>query len=883
VDDEASGDDSGVLRPLDFRLTALGFVLGVALQLQRAWVEPPQVAAALLLAGLVLAAALARRAAGRLRGRTQPEPAWRARGAAADAVSEPSMAGPGWMARVLAGMLLALAAAGVGYGLASLHAGRALAERLAPELVGRELLVVGRVADLPVDVAGARRFVFEPEAPRAAGLPARLLVTWYDPPDAAALSAGSRWQLPLRLKPPHGALNRHGFDYELHLLERGIGAAGHVRPKGDWRLLERQASAPYALARLRQTLKERIVAALGPERPLAGIVVALAVGDQSAIEREDWRLFRDTGISHLVAISGLHVTMLAWLATLAVGRLWRRSARLMDALPTPHAARCGGLALAWAYALVAGFGIPAARTVLMLSAWTLARMSGLRHALVDVLAAAALVVLAFDPWALLQPGFWLSFAAVGFLGWADPAAARGESVVGWRARLAAATRAQAVASLALAPLTVLFFQQVSLVGPLANALAIPLVSLAVTPLALVGLVLPAPLSDGAWVAAHSLLQGLHAVLGWLAAFPFAVWSLPAPPAWALAAALAAIAWLLLPAAIGRLRFLALPLLLPLVLHEPPRPPFGRFEAHVLDVGQGTAVLIRGAGSDWLYDTGPSYRSGSDAGERIVVPYLRALGVRRLDALVVSHRDDDHAGGVASVLAALPVARVLSSVDARDPMFAGAADRVERCRAGQTWQHDGLRFELLHPQPQHEDDPRFKPNDRSCVLKVVAADGAALLLTGDAERRAEQAMLERDAAALRATVLLAGHHGSKTSTGDALLAAVAPQAVLVQVGYRSRYGHPHASVVARIEAAGLPLLRTDCLGGLVWTSDAAAAGSGQFAQARSERWRYWRHTCEAGTPGADRLRIPAGRAFLGMEFAKTSTPGQQPAADFSELP
>jgi competence protein ComEC len=745
------------------------------------------------------------------------------------------------------GMRVALALAALasgallGFGAAGVQGQLAMQGGLSPALEGKDIELQGHVAELPVQAGEAIRFVFDADV-RPRGVPERVQLSWYGMPDTTQLVPGSRWQLTVRLRAPHGLMNEHGFDYELYLLERGIQAAGYVRSRNTNDQIRADTPYRYKLVYLRHQLKQRIDAALA-DAPYKGVVQALAVGDQRAIERDEWRVFRDTGVGHLMSISGLHVTMFAWLAVLAAGWLWRRSARLMLWLPAPTAARWVGFGVAAGYAAIAGFGVPAQRTVWMLLVATLALHSGLRFAWVDVLLAALVVVILIDPWALLQPGFWLSFAAVAFLFWGAPREAHAlhqpdstqatsRWANAWRA-LKAAAWVQAVATLSLVPLTVLFFQQVSLVSPLANAVAIPVVSLLVTPVAVIALLLPAPVSTVLWHASHEALAALQGFLAWLAQWPAATVSLPAPSPLAFALALLACVLLLAPA-LGRLRWLGVPMLLPMLLIAPAAPAPGEMQVHFIDVGQGTAVLVRTAGHTMLYDAGPAYASGSDAAERAVLPLLRALGVHKLDALVISHRDTDHAGGAASVLSALAADRVITSMSADELLQARS---IERCAAGMRWLWDGVRVEVLHPE-RVDYERAGKPNTLSCVLKLTAQSGATVLLTGDIEQAQELRLVSHDAAALKADVLLAPHHGSKTSSTAPFLQAVQAQALVVQVAYRSRYGHPHEDVLARYQQAGAQVLRTDCDGALFWRSDAPQ----QWGQSRTERWRYWRHTC-----------------------------------------
>ncbi len=455
-----------------------------------------------------------------------------------------------------------------------------MAQRLPAELEGIDLLVTGVVSDLPQAAPGGLRFVFDPEAAFAAGravhLPPRLSLGWYAGRDEAAalsdtqrsLRAGQRWQMTLRLRRPHGNLNPHGFDYELYLFERQLGATGYVRegPRAPTRLSD---DAGFRLARLRQSVRDSIRRQVADPRA-AGVLAALTVGDQSAIDRDDWQLFRDTGISHLVAISGLHVTMFSWLAAGLIGGAWRRSERASLWLAAPRAGRWGGLLAAAGYAAFAGWGVPAQRTLAMLALVVLLNTLGRRWPWPMVLLTAAVLVTCIDPWALLQPGFWLSFVAVGLLLAAEaaheaPAAAPSQRRA-WQAawfwgssRLWQMLRSQAAVSVGLAPLSLIFFQQVSLVGLLANLVAIPLVTLVITPLALLGIGVAWLWQPAAW-----LLQHMSALLAWLAGWPMAVWTVAAAGLGVRLVAMlgALLAVLPLP---WRLRLLVLPLVLPLLL------------------------------------------------------------------------------------------------------------------------------------------------------------------------------------------------------------------------------------------------------------------------------------------------------------------------------
>jgi competence protein ComEC len=619
-------------------------------------------------------------------------------------------------------------------------------------------------------------------------------------------------------------MNPHGFDYELWMREQGLQASAYVRDGAKSPAPQRLGSTwLHPVERARQQVRDAILAAVPQQRAAAGVVAALVTGDQNAIERADWDVFRATGVAHLMSISGLHITMFAWAATALVGWGWRRSARLCLWHPAPSAALWGGLMLAAAYALFSGWGLPAQRTVLMLATAVLLRLSGRRWPWPLVWLLACAVVVAVDPFALLQAGFWLSFVAVGVLfasGSAEPGAGD------WRANGWQMLREQLTITLALAPLSLLLFGQVSVIGLVANLLAIPWVTLIVTPLAMAGVVV-APL----WQAAAWGVEGMAVVLQGMAALPGATLQVAQPPlGMALMAVLAGV-WLVLPLPWVH-RALAVPLLFPVLLYQAPRPAEGQFSLLAADVGQGNAVIVQTRKHALVYDAGPRYSQESDAGHRVLVPLLRALNLR-VDTLLLSHRDIDHTGGAAAVLAQQPQAQLLASLPETHEL--AQLRPLQACRAGQRWRWDGVDFEILHPQ---EPDPtgQRKSNAQSCVLRISNGQQTALL-TGDIERDQEASLAAMaNSAALRAQVLLVPHHGSKTSSSDAFLDAVQPRIALIQNGYRNRFGHPAAEVLERYEARQIRVFDSPHCGAAEWNS----ATPETVICERQRRKRYWHH-------------------------------------------
>lgn len=743
-----------------------------------------------------------------------------------------------WTRFVLAAALFAGALGGAG--LTGLRACMFAADAISPDHEGRDLTLVGTVAQMPQRFEGGIRFRLEvDEPPPGLRVPPSLALSWYADDVGNAPRAGERWRLTVRLKAPHGSRNPHGFDFELWAWEQGVQAIGYIRPGTG-------AGAPLRLARgwdhpveqVREATRRAIESRVADARA-AGVISALVVGDQSAIERADWDVFRATGVAHLMSISGLHVTLFAWLAAGLVGAVWRRSARLMLLIPAQHAGLAGGVLLAGVYALFSGWGVPSQRTVCMLAAVALLRILGLGWPWPMVWLCACAVVVALDPWALTQAGFWLSFVAVGVLFAADAGAGAARS----RGPLPAARRMlgeQLVLTLALTPLGLLLFQQVSLVGLLANVLAIPWVTLLLMPLSLLGAMLP-PLWDLAAWAAQALMHVLRALAQW----PWATLSWPAPPWWAAAGGVAG-GLLLAMRLPWQVRALGLPLLLPALLWQPPRPMGGVFELLAADVGQGSAVLVRTAGHSLLYDAGPRFGGDSDAGQRVLVPLLRALG-ERLDLLVLSHRDSDHTGGAAAMLAMQPQAGLLGSIESGHPLQQVRPAR--RCQAGQQWEWDGVRFEVLHPDANWKEGAGVKPNAVSCVLRIQGAHGSALL-AGDIEREQEELLVASPgASALRADLLLTPHHGSKTSSSAAFLDAVAPRLAVVQAGYRNRFGHPAGEVLARYQARGIAVADTPSCGGLRWRS----SEPDRWQCERESSRRYWAHDMRTQEPPVHRPR------------------------------
>lgn len=726
-----------------------------------------------------------------------------------------------------------------GFLWAAMHAHWRLADELPPDWQRRDIQISGVVASIPQRTDRGIRFHMDVERVNTDGatVPKRIAVSWYieratenRPSALPVVHAGERWQLTVRLRQPRGNANPHGFDYEVWALERNIRATGYVRPSLDNRRLDAAMNRPvYWIERLRERIQRQFSANL-PDHAYTGILQALATGDQQAIARDQWQTFTRTGTNHLMAISGLHITMVASLAFALMHGLWRRSAFLSLRLPARRAAAAVGLMAALGYAVLSGFAIPAQRAFYMLAVVAIALWHGRQTSASAVLAWALLAVVLIDPWAVIAPGFWLSFGAIAVIMLVTAGrTGKTRGLSGW-------LRVQWAITLGLIPLLLALFQQVSLVSPLANAIAIPAVSLVVVPLTLLAAI---PFFDIVLPLAHEAIGIVMTVLQQLSDSPHAVWQQHAPPLWTILAALAGIVWMLLPGGLGigffsgfPARWLGLAAMLPMFLVLPPRPDAGELWLTVLDVGQGLAVVAQTKHHALLFDTGPAFGE-TDSGSRIIVPFLRGEGIRHIDRMIVSHADSDHSGGALSVLQAVTVEQLLSSLDERHAIPQAIADR-QKCHADQRWTWDGVQFEMLHPLPDDYSHPKRQSNINNCVLKITTAHGS-VLLPADIEAKDEQALLARDPDKLLATVLIAPHHGSRTSSTDAFVQAANPAWVIFTVGHLNRHNHPHAAVTARYRGQNSQLLHSD--------SDGAIAARFADNTVIVERWRrlyrrYW---------------------------------------------
>ncbi|QWD68797.1 DNA internalization-related competence protein ComEC/Rec2 [Polynucleobacter sp. VK25] len=736
---------------------------------------------------------------------------------------------------------------------------------LAVELEGKELVLEGRVAALPQSNSSGAKFAFEVDSASSGKenlehFPRRIYLSWQpawrNPQSIPQVIPGQRWKFKAKLKRPYGSLNPHTFDFERWSFHQDFGASGSVR-NGELLIDKDIAWTEFELRMelARWLLREKIRSMLPDDARYAGVLIALVMGDQNAINQDDWQVFNATGIGHLISISGLHVTMLAGVGASIATFIWRRHTLPLIA-PVSKVAAVSGFLTAFVYAWLAGFQIPAQRTMYMVGVVAFALWTGRNPRSFDIWWWALAFVLLIDPMAPYTPGFWLSFGAVAAILYAmgDSSGLIGiptgkELETHWKHRmlqaLSEACRVQAVVTLALLPFTLYWFYQVSIVSPLANAFAIPLVSYIVTPLAIIGALLPEFIGRWLLLPAHASMEYLAIILEWMASWSWSVvWSRQ-PERWILLISGLGIIYSIHPGPIIETwKWRVIGVSISMLLFISPTPFLGNaklaqgeFEASALDIGQGTAVLIETANRRLLYDTGPIQGKKDDAGQRIILPYLRGRGIDHIDRMVISHSDSDHVGGAATLLKHIQFDSMLGSLPSANPLLQNLKNRkipAIPCRFGQRWTWDGVEFLVWHPHEETvflEQYPS-KPNEMSCVLEVRNQKGS-LWLTGDVEKQGEAEITERlDPAMLqeigdRELIFMAPHHGSKTSSSLDLLKRLEPDQAFAQNGYRNRYGHPHPDVRARYQSLEIPFYQTPQTGAQTWLFKNNAKSSTQF--------------------------------------------------------
>ena len=730
-----------------------------------------------------------------------------------------------------------------GFLYASACASYQLSSRLPGELLGVELELTGTVIGLPVKSGRRLRFLCDIDSlsplnskdatGAAAGVTdhiaehlqvsrGRLRIDWYgsEVPD---LKAGNKIKVVVKLKSPSGFMNPGGFDLERWLTQKKIIATGYVRSKSFDVTKSIVSDSVTSLASVRHKLQRRLLQAT-EGLSAGGVILALTVGDKNGINDDHWDTFISTGTNHLLAISGLHISLVAGFVALLARSIWR-IAPLATSGSKQTFALLAALLAATCYAAMAGFTVPTVRALTMFATLALLMMHRRHQRRAHSLAIAVIVVCLSDPMSVLSAGFWMSFAAVAvlYLVFSDTYRADRSSFA-WRL-----LRGHVLVSLGLYPLTILFFQQASLIAPLANLLVTPIVAMLVTPVvfvaALVALI-SVPLAASVLMLANYLLEFSLSLLMFLASSPWALLKVAGVGYSALLLGAFAAVVCLIPVSLYT-RLICLVLLLPLFFPHTDELDHQSYAVTFLDVGQGTSVVVRTRHRVLVYDTGDQFSQNFSAAEAVVIPYLRSKGIEVIDKLVVSHADRDHSGGADELLDQMNVSALISSAPLPQRMDAPFV----KCEDGMQWVWDGVKFKFLHPRK----DSGGSKNDMSCVLKISSQQGYDTLLPGDVEVLGERSLVAGSELS-GIDILMSPHHGSLTSSGIKFINKAGAAYVVHTVGYQNRFGFPKQEVVSRYAASDAKQYRTDQSGAIEFIVTSTGIAVSEHRKA-SHRWWY----------------------------------------------
>ncbi len=699
---------------------------------------------------------------------------------------------------------------------------------LPDRLHGIDLQIIGRISGLPRIHGHVTRFEFEidevvGEEHRIAGM-RNLRLSWYS--DAPELAAGDRWQFTVRLKKNRGLMNPGGFDYEKWLLGNQIDATGYVRAGENSRLIS--TSDARIDEQLRTYLIQKIQSADIPEA-IKSLSRALAAGDGGAVSTRQWEWFRLTGTSHLLVISGLHISLVAAAVWWLAGFVRKASSRFQRNPPDHEMFNAvASMVAAIAYAALAGFSVPTLRALIMLGVYLMFRINRRHLSLPRPLLIALFLVLMIQPLSPLSPGFWLSFLAVALIYYLairiHNSDIRIRKWLLWHALL----------TLAMLPLSALFFNYLSPLTFVANLFAVPLLSLVLVPMVLIGagiLLVSERLGSMILGLANYPAEWLLDFLQRLASVDSVQFWLPVHSGWQYVMLMFAMAVFLLPRGTG-LNWLGIPLASVFLFPNHQQTESGTFHLSVIDVGQGLSALVETKNHNLLFDTGGRFSKNGSIADSTIIPFLRSRGISNLDALIISHPDSDHAGGVMSLSDHFKIGKRVTAAPFREQL-----DADESCDLKSQWEWDGVRFEFLNDSQQ-----LFRTkNDNSCVLRVESGK-SSVLLPGDIELSAENSLLDKGIEPV--SLVVASHHGSKTSSGWAFLKALQPEYVVYTVGYKNRYSFPHDSVQQRYAQLGSKAFRSD-RDGLLQFSFNPDGLSGQPQIYRNAHTEFWRSNFDLG--------------------------------------
>ena len=701
----------------------------------------------------------------------------------------------------------------LGFAWMGLFSTHILSHRVAEAYLNKPINIVGKIIDLPQVLDRKTKFTVNVQQP----FNGKIKLSWYGE-NLEKIQSGDTWQLLVKLKHNNSYQNLGGFDYEKWLFYQQIGATGYVRKSSDNR---RIAIGGFSIDKLRQNTQEKLSVLRDLE--FGGVINALIIGERSLISKHNWELFKSTNTTHLSVISGLHIGLISGFVFLLSQFLWRRTQRCVLILPAQIFAAYFGLLSAFLYALIAGFSIPTGRAFIMAAVVFISLILRRHNNVWQLYGLALILVLLNNPLSIFSAGFWLSFYVVAVIIYGT----KQHQNKLWLYRL---IYLQLLISIATIPLLVWFFAGGSALSPLANLVAIPVFSFIATPLSLIGALLE--LSGLTYLAklifelSNQALIVLGYFLTYLQQFNFNYWHYAQTSTLDLLLFISAIIIAVSPTGL-KLRQFSIPILALIFLIPDNKIEKNSVLITVLDVGQGLSHIVQTQNHTLLFDTGASYPSGFNLGSSVVNPYLKALHIRQLDKIIISHADNDHIGGLQSVLAAFEVGEILSSVP--DKIKAPAS----LCQARQSWRWDGVLFEILNPA----ENTHFKGNNASCVLKV-STDKYAILLTADIEKKAEQQLIRNFANVLKSDIMLSAHHGSKSSSTQAFLDAVSPSLVIVSSGYKNRFNHPAKKVTERYTANHIKFIGTNCAGQI----DIKLGDEISINEYRKDYARYYMRQC-----------------------------------------
>lgn len=698
----------------------------------------------------------------------------------------------------------------LGFAYSSLFANAYLLKRMTLAKSGSAGFAVVQIIDLPkydVDQWQFQAIVLESED-FSELVGEKIKLSWYR--TEQRINSGDVWKLQVKLSIPNGVQNPGGFDSEQRAMQQNWVAQGYVKKQAD------HIAYQNTIDRFRSQLSQQIESAL--PKGNARFIQALALGDTRAISDQDWEILRRTGITHLIAISGFHVGIVALFAVYCSRLLYKVFPRIGLTVPWPKTCAWVSMTSSFAYTALAGFAIPTVRTSLMIAVLLMAKILYRNISTIHAVALSLFVILLWEPFSILSAGFWLSFSGVLLLIAFMPNTNK-------HSQIGQFIRAQWVVSLGLLPLSIGFFSQTTVIGPFVNMIAIPWISLVVVPLALLGVVfswLPL-LASFFWNGAYQCMHGFWLLLEYFQQMHWSSIGIAEANIFTIIIAIIGVCLCLLPKALPA-KYVGLFLVLPLLFQKSEYIPQNSIRLSVIDVGQGLSVLVRTKNHQLLYDTGAGNAHGFSRGTSTLVPALNALQIEYLDKVIISHGDNDHYGGLEGLKKSISINRLEASHDSLKQPF-------EQCQQGDSWLWDGVRFRYLWPSHALSN----KKNDRSCVLQIEA-NGRTVLLTGDISKESELALSEQYGKQLKSDIIIVPHHGSKTSSSIEFLDFVRPQIAVVSSGFQNRFKHPNLKVVERYQHRGTTVVNTADSG---WIELQSSATGWQWKlRERLDNKKYW---------------------------------------------